>query len=394
MTVAGGQDDNILLGGSFADSGTLTPVDPRAKKRSTFGMASASLTYSLSKSRAAFGASFGSSAIYYPVLSRPILATHTGGVSGTLHLWSGATLSASETASYSPLYFLPTFPTAVDASTSAPVAVDGSLAVTVENHLIENTSAAFSQQLSKRVTLQFDGGYSRSISLSHLRDLSTISGGGGLTVGLLKGLDFQIGYRHFDARYSNAGHDEHFRSSTIDVGLAFNRALSLSRRTTLSFNTGTVAVTDGQQTRYSLTGGLNLNYEIGRSWATSVTYARNVGFAETFRQPIFLDSLNLHIGGLLGRRLNFHTDVGAQRGSIGFGINSEFHNYYGSTGLVTRVTRNIGIGVEYSYFQYGYAKGVELPVGLLSKASRQQIRAFLTLSEPLFTRSRRPNASR
>jgi hypothetical protein len=103
LTIGGGEDDNILLGGEFVNGGGFAAVDPRARKRSSFGNGSAGLSYSLSRSRFSLGANFGSTATYYPGLQKPLLIGDGGGVGATLKLWSGGVLTAAQSETYSPL---------------------------------------------------------------------------------------------------------------------------------------------------------------------------------------------------------------------------------------------------------------------------------------------------
>ena len=82
------------------------------------------------------------------------------------------------------------------------------------------------------------------------------------------------------------GPDEATRLHSFDVGIDFHKALSLSRRTTLSFGTGTTAFADVNGTHIYATGNATLTRELGRTWFATAAYNRDVSFLSTFREPV------------------------------------------------------------------------------------------------------------
>ena len=80
-----------------------------------------------------------------------------------------------------------------------------------------------------------------------------------------------VGYRLSSSGYSNVtGFAETTTHTTPTSVSSFAKALSLTRKTTASFGTGTSAVTDGNETRYTLTGNVQIMRELGRTWSASV----------------------------------------------------------------------------------------------------------------------------
>jgi hypothetical protein len=389
-----GYDSDILVGqGGGAVS--VLPVDPRRAVKSTFEQASTGLAYSLSHSRVGFSASAGNSASYYPALAQPLVQTQSASVGGSLQIASRTSVTASESATYGPLYFLTSFPVFGQSQQGQPVVLNETLGARVENHLALMTGVSFSQSLPHRVALTLSYARQSSHSPSGDFDLMTQSGGGGVSVGLAKGLSLQVGYGYQEGQFGSGATVQRTHDQSINAGLSFNRALSLSRRVTLSFDTGSSALSQGGQTHYGLTGDVRLTREIGRTWNATIGYSRTVAFLETFRQPVFSDSLGLSVGGLIARRLQFQSNLGAATGQVGFTQKANsFNTYYASAGLTIGLTRELGFGVDYSYARYFFGTSVALPSGLSRRMDRQRVFAHLSLWVPLVQRTRRPDAAR
>ena len=75
----------------------------------------------------------------------------------------------------------------------------------------------------------------------------------------------------------------------IDVGVDYARPLSLTRRTTLDFGTGSSVVTmptldlgqeaGATETQVRFVGDVGVTHEMGRTWRLRLGYNRGVGFA-------------------------------------------------------------------------------------------------------------------
>ena len=72
------------------------------------------------------------------------------------------------------------------------------------------------------------------------------------------------------------------RRPMLNFGVDYNKALSFSRRTKVTFSTGTAGIEDritGQVT-YNMIGGVGLSREFGRTWNAGVFYSRDVRYVE------------------------------------------------------------------------------------------------------------------
>jgi opacity protein-like surface antigen len=201
----------------------------------------------------------------------------------------------------------------------------------------------------------------------------------------------QYEYRTDDPAVEEA--DRRIRSHNIDAGIDYNRTLSFSRRTTLAFNTGSIVVTDGDESLFSLVGGATLAHEIGRTWGASLDYRRSVGFLEVFNSPTLIDNATFSLGGLIGRRLRFSSNVGASRGSVGFfrGDGTAYSTYRGGASLSMALTRLFALRGDYTYSQYRFDEPAAVPDVLATGHVRyHSVRVGLDVWTPIWTRARRP----
>jgi hypothetical protein len=388
-SVGAGIDDDVLAGSR--GSATSSPL----RRRGSYGYGTSRLAYSLARTRAQFGASAGGTTQYYPQLTKSYFSSYSAGVGAAVQALAHTRVSAGQSVSYQPYNIIQLFPVLFDSAVGQHDAPDQDFVLSGEHYLTYATQARLSQDLGRRMA--FGSAYDyRNSHTSAVDARSTIHGGSGqFTVGLGRGLGVRLGYTYREARYDGVGTGRRVHSHSGDGGLDFNRALSLTRRTTFSFSTGTTAVATEQRTVYRATGGAQLNHELGRSWNASIAYGRNVRFIETFEEPFLYDSASAAVGGLLTRRLQFVSSVRAASGALGLTQNdNRYTTYAGTASLTVGVTRHVGIGLSYFYYRYSFGSGASLPRGIVREADRQGVRAYVTAWAPLLYRPRRSDASR
>jgi hypothetical protein len=216
-----------------------------------------------------------------------------------------------------------------------------------------------------------------------------------LRFGLSRNLSLRTGYARQQSEY--AGRLGEYVYETYDIGLDFQKALSVSRRTTLAFATGGSAFQDvgdnAGNRRYYVTGGARLNHEIGRSWLASAAYDRSVQFIDALLQPTLTDSFSGGVNGLISRQLEFSSGVQGSIGRIGFGDQTtnrgSFDTYQAFASLAYALSRWASVNASYSYYQYRFDSITLLPTGIARNFDRQSVRANLNLWAPLMNRTRR-----
>ena len=252
---------------------------------------------------------------------------------------------------------------------------------------------AVSRALGRRGSANADYAYRRSHFSLRDRDVEWHQAGLSYTHGLAEGLALQVGYGFREVRYPSEAGGRRARIHYANVGIDYNRTLAFSRRTTLSFSTGTSAFVRERRTVYRLVGRARLNHELGRTWTAAVAYNRNVALIDTYvddiDEPYYAyDALSTGLEGLITRRLQFRAVAQASLGRRGFSPEHRYDTYSATVGLNHAVSRYVAAGATYFYYQYDFGDN-PLPLGLLSRAERQGVRVQVTLWAPLFYRAGR-----
>jgi hypothetical protein len=257
--------------------------------------------------------------------------------------------------------------------------------LTVERYKRYEVGVDVSQQLSKRARVFTNAMYARGKLPS--RGWTTIRYSGSFSYNLSKGMAAFIGYEGGGQRDDGA---ERYRTPKLDFGVNYERPLSLSRRTTLSFTTG-LAGTDYRaehRTKYDVIGSVHLNHEIGRSWNARLSYVRNVRYIEQYSEPMLSDSGMVGVQGSISRRLLLTAAFGSTIGQLGTVNATGADSYNGLVQASFALTRYLAFALDYSYYRYAFAGGSS-PLADLGKADQQIISASLQLWTPLIKQSKR-----
>jgi hypothetical protein len=208
---------------------------------------------------------------------------------------------------------------------------------------------------------------------------------------LTQHLGYHLGYSYNTAHYTVIGGVEPRRINNIDAGVDYGRALSFSRRTTLTFSTGSALVSGGQLAtsdsrsfQYRITGTAMLRHEIGRTWTTALGYRRGVDWREGFVDPFLSDAVTGTFGGLISRRLQFNSGADYAFGNVGFGSsNNGYHSASAKAGLQLAMSRTLAVFARYVYYQYHFGSGVRLDPRLTPDFGRQGVSVGVEASVPI-----------
>jgi hypothetical protein len=358
-----------------------------------YALGSAALAYSLNLPRLTFGASAATATRLYANNRGNYFTSRSAGVAVSAQATRSLQLSAAENYSYAPYNLQSLSPTLFDSPLGQLSLIDDDTGLATRRYARVSTTAGAVQtfRLTARSSLNLDYAYGRTHVPSRSSDFETHRAGGTFRQSVTQNLGYHIGYHYRRTEYPSTVTARRLQTHDADIGMDFNKALSLTRRTTLSMTTGSSAyVTEGRQT-YRLTGNARLNREIGRTWNASLAYNRNIGFVDTFDNPVLYDSVTAGIGGLIMRRLQFSASTGVSNGTVGLtGSNNGYRTFSDSVSLTTSLTRNIAIGTSYFYYRSRFDSGAVVPDVLARQFSRQGVRAYLTVWAPLFYRTRRP----
>jgi hypothetical protein len=392
----------------------VTPVDETAGSQFSplrgagYSLFSAGLAYSSLTDRRQFGASAATSARYYGELSEPWIASHTARLTFGTPIGRSARVAFGETYIYQPFGSLNVFSALATPDISSPgvipVAATPNLDLRALNaaYWSNANEFGFTKQLSRRSSLAAGYEFRYSSFTGESDGFAAQNIGGRFEHTLTQHLSLRLGYTYADGRFRlpdpEATGDvqrRKYRSHAIDSGVNYNRLLSLSRRTTVGFSTGALAVSTGLgSTRWDVFGTADLDHELGRTWNARATFRRGVGFIETLNQPLFTDAISVGLQGLASRRIQVNASAGASAGEFQMSVAGDrLWSYFGTTGVTVAISRYLGVTTAYNYYHYKFTGDIFRDLGFAPEINRHSISVYASAWAPLIQKGRR-NASR
>jgi hypothetical protein len=193
------------------------------------------------------------------------------------------------------------------------------------------------------------------------------------------------------------------RTHNLNIGVDYRKPLSRSRRTYLRFSTGSVITDENDGSiipeepptgaasseevegrRIRATGSASIVHQMGRTWSAQAQYRREVGYLEGLARPVFSDSANASLSGLLTRRTDLFLNVNYITGTSGLSGRGPRFDSFSATARVRRaLSRSLAAYCEYLFYQYDFTQVVDRPAGLPQEFSRSGVRVGLNLWLPL-----------
>jgi hypothetical protein len=381
-------DDDLLA----AETGTSSPTST-AQRSGWYPGATAGLAYTRRGDRVSGDLQGDAGVNHYPSLDRTTTMYRAGG-SLTARVARRTTLGVAADEVYAPQYRLGLFtnPNTLtgEADPFSTVATD--LDLFRSNAYRTSAQATLSQELGRRTTLDAYYAFGDVNYVDNEFDYASRAAGIRLSQRLTQHLGFHAGYGYSTASYDRPQDGARQRIHNIDLGVDYGRALSVSRRTTFTFSTGSSAITQGERLtgapgsgfRYHLIGTANLRHEIGRTFSASIGYRRSVDFHEGFNDPFLSDAVTASYDGLLTRRLGFNARADYALGSVGLGgDNNGYDSASASAGLEYALSRTLALYGRYVYYRYHFDSGVALDPRFVPSLDRQGVRVGLSASFPI-----------
>jgi hypothetical protein len=322
---------------------------------------------------------------HYPRLSRVRAVTHSLDAGFSTSLGRHTKIQITQRAVQSP-YFTMSLPTdlvGADATDAAPLLTGYDLFRW--NNLSLSTGVAVNQAVGRRSSVTIEYGSQRTR----------------MEGGRFASHTARVGYNHQISRYATArlGYARELmarqtgaadldlrarRSHDIDLGVDYNRPLSLSRRTKLAFRSGSSLVPSNGRTHVQLSGAASLSREIGRTWTTSLDYSRQVQFVETMAEPLLSDAVSLRVQGLPLRRLHVSVSASTSMGQVGFGAGDrEYDTHHAAVRARWTFHRFLAVYADSSYYSHRFGAAVAFAPGVQRYADRREVRFGLTTWVPL-----------
>jgi hypothetical protein len=278
-----------------------------------------------------------------------------------------------------------------DGNLDTVVSLNQNLGLTFKRYNRIGTTFDVSQRVTERVGLA--GGLSYARGMTTTKAWTILLYTGTVSYNINKGLAAYVEYKDGGQRNEEPGKppemDRHPRTS---FGLDYKKPLSLSRRTTLSFSTGTAGMYDRalDAYKYELIGNVNLGREIGRTWLASLNYSRDFRYIEFVGEPLLGNYVTAGLEGSFSRRLQFESSFGGSSGYLG--LNKEdiakTDMYFGAVKLSMALTRMLGLTADYGYYRYTLPSHelIEVAPGL---RHYQVFRTYVQVWVPLLTQRKR-----
>jgi hypothetical protein len=393
MAGYGGYDDNVI-----SDSlGAGTDPSAQAGGSSVLGGDAGWQYVKTIARRMSFSANGQGSYRYFPDRSSLSQSSINGGAGINVQVGKRTRLLLDQSVAYQPYYQLGLFPTLGEPDIGLGLPSNLDYAVLKRKSILLATNASVEQNLTRKSSLIFNGQFFNQTLDSAPPSETDPEGEPQNDV---RGFSAGVHFRRQITRYLTLRLGDEYRrfvypsptrrvlqGNNIDAGVDYARSLSFSRHTSLSITTGSSIVSfDGRQFA-DITGAVSLSHLFTRNWRGQLAYNRNLNFVETLNQPLFADSANAALEGIIHRRLLMTISGGYVSGRLGLGREandrSTLRTGTGAFSLVYAFTNYLRANFDYSYFQYHFSNDAVLPDGLRPSFDRNSVRGGLSLVLPL-----------
>ena len=386
-TLLGANDINAN-GADNSSGGLATGFgDPRYQVNGTYASMDTNLTYALRRQRASLVATGSVGGRYFPELSELSALNGGGSLSAAAQLARRTRVNATGALSYVPYYAINALPSSGQMEAAVVPPIDYALTASPTRSL--NTTVQLDQGLNERTSINVMYAYWNTRYTTISDQFKVQFARAGFNRNLTRHLIMRLGYGYgagqmiTQAPGSNLTNRTPIVNHDIDVGVDYSRPLSFSRRTTLTFGSGSTVIVQNQANYYRLIADAQLNHQMGRSWNANAGYDRGVQYLEGFGTPLFADTITTGVGGLITRRLEFRTTTGYSKGVIGLTESGAYNSYNASTSLRIAFNQRLSFYAQYIFYHYNFDQAVELPIPFSRSLNRNAVRIGLSGWLPL-----------
>ena len=385
-SLAGVYDDNV--------STDMAGYDPRLLLGGAYGQGAATVNFSLKGRTTTFGATGRTNLRYYPDLSDLNAVDGSGGVSLTSDLTRTLKLSLSQNLSYIPYYQFGFLNGVAPSQVTEPdrIPATGSSTMQTVGSVSADGRVSLTRSIGRRSSLGADYSYRYStIETSpdpFLWQLANVR----FTKPFTRYASLKLGYGY--GRTSNGvvivpvnpdtppvalPVSSEVETQNIDVGVAYTKPLSQSRRTyvTVSPGTSVVKYLGDRQLVVLVNAGLTHNFKA--SWNANLAYDRGVQFVEGIAGPLYADTVQMRVGGLLARAIEMAVSGSYSSGQIGVAAQDPGYDTYGGFATIRfAFSRTLSLEAQYRYSRYVFDERAPLLPGLPRAMEQQGFRIGVT----------------
>lgn len=383
----GGRPDQVTLalstygGGDASRFGTGAVLDDTLQAGRAHVGAALTLNYQRRRPRTSLSITGASAVRYYDSLNRIGTQKHGGSIGADVKVSKQLSLRAAQDVTYSPAYLLELAHPPLQDDAALPVFAppDGDYALSREKQISYGSITGATYAWSDTRTLIL--GYNRSYSNYLTRpDYTLQQASARYTHRLSRAIALRLGYGRTTARLTGLPATAHH---DLDLGLAYDRAVSFSPRTTLAFSSGSTVVSVGGQRQFELLGSLNLRRLLSPRWTAIASLQRSVASIDGLPQPYVASTVSGELSGVLGSRTRVTLQPGFSRGAEVTNAQRTFHSFVSSGRVEMAVSRHWAVYVEHFVYDYRFAATPDLPLALAIPQSRQGLRFGLALWTPV-----------
>jgi hypothetical protein len=271
--------------------------------------------------------------------------------------------------------------------------VDRSAILMMKNDTIQG-SAGITSRYTQRSSLEFMGTIRETkFEFQPQQSFSAVGGHAQWRRQMTRDLAFRVGYGREELRQHAPEGDLVFTNEVMDIGVDYSKALSLARRTSLSFGTQTSMVRDDGERHYRLNGQIRLEKRFQRTWEFLVGARRGTDFLPGFRAPVLTEQGSVTLSGYLAKRLILNAEAIAGRGEVGFHDDRRFATYTGYTKLTFALTRRFGVFGQYAYYHYENPPDAQT-LFLIPRGAREAIAIGVQTWFSIYDKEKVPSDSR
>jgi hypothetical protein len=323
---------------------------------------------------------------YFPDLRDMGAAYHQAGLTFSRELTKGMRVYASPFAAYSPLYSMQLLPESdrdleVVQEPSVFGNPDFEFAVIRERNIRYGGNAGVNFTFSPASSLRLAYGYGKTEFTDRARDLEVRTAGLFYNHRMSKNASLELGYQRHEGTGYAVGPQ---LVETVNIGVDYQKPLSRSRRTMARFSTGSsIAENATGGRRLEAIGSAVLEHQMGRTWTAEIDYRRGYRYLDGFERPVFSDSADASLQGLLNRRLELSMYASYFTGAVRLSADSpRFESYLASGRLRSALSKTLAAYVEFRYYHYQFDETVVRPPGVPYSFGRRGVRAGLSLFLP------------
>jgi hypothetical protein len=274
-------------------------------------------------------------------------------------------------------------------SDAAPASVDVDL--TERSRFTYGTVATLSRRLGARSTLsagydfryvdQTDDVFESTMHGAHISYERTVS----------RFSNLRLGYDLRDRVFTSELGERRTQINGLELGGAYVRPLSFSRRTTVGVTGGSSMISrdlvagEPMSRLFRVTGTGSVNHEIARTWTLQGLVTRGLQFVDAFPDPFLATTYRASLTGMLSRRVEFETTSAFSDGRLRTSATGDdYRSVLAQSSISWALSQRINMRASYAWYWYDFGETTTLPPGFSDHTNRHAVTVTASYWMPLY----------